>query len=116
MALMPLESLAPGMRLQTPLLNPNGVLLLKGGEVLTEKHLTIFKAWGVQEADVVLADGSAPVAPAGATIPPEVMASIQARLDVRFRRSGRAGNPVMAEIYQAVARRIAERQIAQGSA
>jgi len=63
------EQLTPGLTLGKPVYNLNGVLLLRGGEVLTAKHLQIFKTWGVREVDVVGEEGSEAVAP-DAPVPP----------------------------------------------
>ena len=60
MARMQLEALTAGMKLCKPVRNLNGVLLLREGEILTAKHLEIFKTWGVREAEVVREDGTDP--------------------------------------------------------
>ncbi len=48
-----LDELKVGMKLAAPVTDPSGRLLLPAGNEITEKHLRIFKAWGVTEADVV---------------------------------------------------------------
>ncbi len=100
MARVTLEKLVPEMRLQEPVLTPNGVLLLRAGESLTEKHLQIFRTWGILDADVVRADGAEPDVVVTATLPRGDLEAIQAEVGRRFRRADPATDPVMAEILR----------------
>ncbi len=95
-----LENLAPGMRLAKPVLNPHGVLLLKADETLTEKHLAIFKAWGIREVDVVREDDGEPEVIDQVILPPEILEAVRAETTQRFRRAQPASDPVMAEILR----------------
>lgn len=52
MAVVNLNDLKPGMRLVKPVFNLHGNLLLKEGMELTKRHLLLFKAWGIIEAEV----------------------------------------------------------------
>ena len=108
MARVALEKLTPGMRLDKPVSNMHGVLLLKTGEVLTAKHLEIFKTWGIREVDVVREDGAGPETARELDVPAEVMQTAQARAAHRFRRVDLAGDPVMAEILRVVTGRLAQ--------
>ncbi len=92
MARVVLESLTAGMRLNKPVFNLNGVLLLRAGEVLTVKHLEIFKVWGVREADVVREDGGEPELTPEATASPEILAAAQREIARRFRGCGACGS------------------------
>lgn len=112
MARMLLENLAHGMRLNKPVLNPHGVLLLKAGEVLTEKYLATLMAWGVREADVVREDDGEPEVTAEAALPHQVLEAAETETAHRFRRAGTEGDPVMAEILRVVTLRLASRQAA----
>jgi len=40
------------MRLKRPVLNQQGGLLLKEGEVITSQHLMLFKTWGIGQFEV----------------------------------------------------------------
>ncbi|HSB67708.1 MAG TPA: hypothetical protein VLT62_00040 [Candidatus Methylomirabilis sp.] len=108
MARVVLEKLAPGMRLDKPVCNIHGVLLLKTGEVLTAKHLEIFKTWGIREVDVVREEGAEPESAQAVAVPPEVLQTAQARVAHRFRRVDPAADPVMAEILRVVTERLAQ--------
>lgn len=116
MARMALEKLTPGMRLDKPVINLHGVLLLKEGGTLTAKHLEIFKAWGVREVDVVRADGGQPEEIAATPMPPEVLQAVRDLVAQRFRRANLADSPVMAEIHRVVMQRLAQGLVVQGRA
>jgi len=47
-----LQEIEPGMRLSKPVLNQQGSLLLKEGEMITPQHLMLFKTWGVGQFEV----------------------------------------------------------------
>jgi hypothetical protein len=113
MARMLLDRLGPGMRLEKPVFNLHGVLLLKTGEILTAKHLEMFKAWGIREADVMNADGVQPELAPEAELSPDAHAAVQAAVALRFRRSEPKGDPVVAEILRVVTRQLTRRMAAQ---
>lgn len=47
-----LQEIESGMRLSKPVLNQQGSLLLKEGEMITPQHLMLFKTWGVGQFEV----------------------------------------------------------------
>ena len=47
-----IEFLVPGMKLKSDVKDINGRLLLPSGKDISEKHLTVFRAWGITEVDV----------------------------------------------------------------
>lgn len=53
MAVLPLTQLAPGMVLAKDVLDMSGRLLLGRAVSITDKHLKIFKTWGVTEVAVL---------------------------------------------------------------
>jgi len=112
MARVALEKLVPGMQLKEPVLNPHGVLLLRAGEILTEKHLQIFRTWQIHEVDVLGANGGEPDATAETVLPRRDLETIQAEVGRRFRRADPATNPVMAEILRVVTLRLVRRRAA----
>jgi len=109
MARMLLETLTAGMKLSKPVFNMNGVLLLRAGEVLTAKHLDIFKTWGIREADVLREDGTEPEAPVEATASPEVRAAAERQMAHRFRRANVTADAAMADIMRVATRRLTVR-------
>lgn len=52
MAIINIDNLAPGMVLRHDVCDRSGRLLLPAGNELTEKHLRIFRTWGICEADI----------------------------------------------------------------
>lgn len=116
MARMALDSLAPGMKLSKPVLNLNGVLLLQSGEVLTPKHMALFKTWGIREVEVVRQDGAEPEAEEGFIVPAEVVAAIEDEINRRFRRVDLKRDPMMADIHRIVGRHMIRQRLTQSTA
>lgn len=52
MAVLPLDILQVGMTLKAAVCDRSGRMLLPAGIELEEKHLKIFRTWGVSEADI----------------------------------------------------------------
>ncbi len=52
MGLINIEDVQAGMVLSDDVKDDNGRVLLGGGTEITEKHLKIFKMWGITEADI----------------------------------------------------------------
>lgn len=52
MAIVPVENLAAGMLLKSDVCDRSGRMLLPAGGELTDRHLKIFRTWGVLEADI----------------------------------------------------------------
>jgi hypothetical protein len=53
LASVPIDNLVPGMVLSRDVCDRSGRLLLPAGAELTEKHFSIFRMWGVFEAEIV---------------------------------------------------------------
>lgn len=122
MARIPLERLEPGMRLTKAVSNPQGVLLLREGELLTERHLQVFRSWRVAEVEATLADGSEPAgaeADAGeggageGGVACEIPPGVEEEVAHRFRHAEIGSDPVMAEIRRQAAIRLATRTLAR---
>jgi hypothetical protein len=115
MARVALEHLEPGMRLAKAVSNPQGVLLLREGETLTERHLKVFRAWQILEAEVTLADGSEPAEAASTPAEPEagcqIPPGVEEAIAHRFRHAEVASDPVMAEIRRQAAIRVTLRTL-----
>ena len=116
MARMSLDSLAPGMKLSKPVLNPNGILLLQSSEVLTPKHMALFKTWGIREVDVVRQDGAEPEAEEGFIVPATILAAIEEEMKRRFRRVDLKKDPMMADIHRIVGRHMIRQRMTQATA
>jgi hypothetical protein len=53
MAIIPIDRLEAGMTLKSDVCDRSGRLLLPLGAELADKHLKIFRTWGVNEADIL---------------------------------------------------------------
>lgn len=70
MPVVRVEQLQAGFTLRKAVRDLSGRLLLGEGERILEKHLHIFKAWGVTEVEVSPAEGAHPLdAPEGPSPP-----------------------------------------------
>ncbi len=114
MTRLSLEQLTPGLTLGKPVYNLNGVLLLRAGEVLTAKHLQIFKTWGVREVEVAAEEGSEAAIPPDTPVPPEIAAAVDKEIARRFRRTD-AADPVIGELRRLAARRLTVRIMAEAA-
>jgi len=104
-----LEALRPGLRLNKPVHNLHGLLLLKGGELLSAKHLEMLKTWGIREADVVQENGEELQLAPEQQIPREVLAAAEQEAARRFRRVDTLADPILREIRRIVIHRLARR-------
>jgi len=120
MARVLLEDLKPGMSLGKPVYTLQGVLLIRGGEVLTERHLQMFRSWGIEEADVATGGAEQTETPEGGgeqAVPAELLASAQAEIAHRFRHADADADPAMTEIRRQAALRLAQhKRLQQGPA
>lgn len=53
MATVRINSLREGMTLAQDVKDMNGRLLLRGGVSLLERHITLFKSWGITEVELL---------------------------------------------------------------
>jgi hypothetical protein len=98
MGVLNVDDLKAGMVLDQPVANKHGTLLLDKGMVLTEKHITIFKTWGITEADIQGVDREQLEAQEMDALPENVLDSIENDLAADFTDFGQ--NEVMKEIYR----------------
>lgn len=86
MAILSVDTIEPGMTLQADVRDRSGRLLLPAGSELAEKHLKIFRTWGVTEADIVLTgDATEPETVALLTdIDPQILAEAEQEIDRLF--------------------------------
>jgi hypothetical protein len=100
-----LDDVKPGMTLAQPVYTHQERLLLEAGRRISERHLRIFKSWGVATVAVkgsVAGDGSTSMgADASAPGPPDDT--------FRARFAGALDEPVMVAIMEAAARQLAGR-------
>lgn len=84
MATVPIDHLSAGMVLKSNVCDRSGRLLLPEGVELTEKHLHIFRTWGVLEAEVVGESGNETDDQSDNEISPEALAAAEALVKPLF--------------------------------
>ncbi len=99
MGIINLEDLKPDMLLGSDVIARNGRTLLKAGNRIAEKHLEIFKAWGVTEADVHGITKDEAAAAAVGEIDPKILQRAQGRSEARFCDAG-TEHPLLAELLR----------------
>ncbi|MFN8009170.1 MAG: hypothetical protein U0V70_19515 [Terriglobia bacterium] len=82
-----LESATPGMILANDLKERGGRVLLGKGAEITQRHLMIFKAWGVTEVDVEGADEKEGQEIPTESVDPALLEEIKAQADDLFRHT-----------------------------
>ena len=84
MGLINTNDLKIGMILEQAALNKNGTVILREGSALTEKHINLFKAWGVNEVYIEGVDSEQVVRDEMEALPDEVVKAIERELDELF--------------------------------
>ncbi|HXE95149.1 MAG TPA: hypothetical protein VN642_01985 [Dongiaceae bacterium] len=101
-----IENIEPGMVLASDVHDRSGRMLLGGGAELTQKHLVIFRTWGVLEADIAGqgSDDAADQVPAD--VDPLELAAAELELVPLFRHTNRAHPAIVELIRLAALRRV----------
>ena len=68
-----LDDIKPGMKLERDVQERSGRVLLRAGTEITERHLNIFRTWGVAEADIESMSREEAAAQATRDLDPEVL-------------------------------------------
>ena len=97
-----IEELKPGMILENPVKNNQGVLLLEAGAKLSKKNIRIFKSWGVTSV-AVKGEGTRANGSAGQP-QPRIKESDEMLLKEKF--ADVLDDPVMVEIFNAASRQL----------
>lgn len=97
-----IEDLKPGMILERPVKNSQGVLLLEAGARITKKNIRILKSWGVTGVTI-----KGKVAPANDSAGPSA-SRIRASDDIQLKEKFAEvmDDPVMVEIYKAASKQL----------
>ena len=100
-----MEQLVEGMTLARPVVSPQGQLLAPAKMQLTERHIRLFRMWGVADADIEGEEGTAP--PSAEPMTEAERRVIEQAVAQRF--EGALGHPVMLEIARVAVRLTMER-------
>ena len=109
MGILNINDLKAGMVLAQSAKNRHDAVILGEGKVLTEKHIDLFKTWGVTGVDIKDIDSDQLVKEEMEALSNDIVESIERELDELFPPF--EANPVMEEIYKIV-KKISLRQAA----
>ena len=97
-----IEELKPGMILERPVKNHQGILLLEAGVKITKKNIRIFKSWGVDEITVKGEVTRADDTPGK----PELRINESDEMQLKKKFADVLDDPVMVEIFNAASRQL----------
>ncbi len=98
MGVLSINDLKDGMALASEVKNKHGNILLKKGDMLSEKHILLLKSWGITEADIEGVDRGQVEKREMEELSPELIASVEGELKDLFSDFG--DNPLMEELYR----------------
>ncbi|MBI5656996.1 MAG: hypothetical protein HZC44_09385 [Geobacter sp.] len=104
MGIIQIDNLEVGMVLATDVHDQTGRLLLGEGAELTQKHLVVFRTWGVVEVDIAGIDEVDAASHLPDEITPEQLAAAEAELLPLFCNAN-LDYPVMRELFHLAALR-----------
>jgi hypothetical protein len=84
MGTISLQNLKPGMVLAADIVENHGQVLLTAGSTINEKHINIFKTWGIPEADIENIDDEEITISEALELDPELLKTAQERADEQF--------------------------------
>ena len=99
-----IENIETGMILASDVHDRSGRMLLGAGVELTQKHLVIFRTWGVVEADIEGQGADEVVEPIPADVDPQELAAAEQALTPIFRFTNRS-HPAIVELVRLAALR-----------
>jgi len=105
-----LEDLVPGMVLAEDAMHMNGRVLLSAGSCLTERHIKIFKTWGLMEAYIRGGGDKQPGNKALGNIDPEIVQQATAAVMPYFDHMDR-DSEIIAELFKICVRIRAESMV-----
>ncbi len=107
-----IEDIEPGMILGAEVKDRTGRVLLSKGTTITEKHISIFKMWGVIDAMIENADKEKIEAKAVAALEPSDLARAQEEVDAIFQFVDTQDHPFIVELKRLGGIRIAQKKTA----
>jgi hypothetical protein len=105
-----IQDIEPGMVLGAEVKDRTGRVLLSKGTTVTEKHLSIFKMWGVVNATIENADKEKIEAKAVADLDPSMLQQAQEEINLLFRFIEQQENPFILELKRIGAIRNAQKK------
>lgn len=98
MGIIHIKDIQPGMILKKELKDRSGIVLLGAGQEVTEKHLKIFKMWGIMEVDILGVTGEEVTSKTLSQIDPFLIQEAEAQFRELFRHTD-LKHPFMKELF-----------------
>ncbi len=98
MAIINVAQIEPGMILASEVRDMNGRLLCGAGVEINEKHISIFRAWGVTEADIKGIEEEDVITMSKGEFSPDLIREAEAELNEIFRYTD-FSYPVIKELF-----------------
>jgi hypothetical protein len=108
MGVINVENLEPGMLLASDVKDRGGRVLLTAGQEITEKHLRIFRMWGVTDADVQGVEMEEVASKAASSVDPQALLKAEEHMKWLFQQAN-TDNPFMKELLRLVTLRAARK-------
>ncbi len=99
MGMISIDNLKPGMVLAADVTDRGGRTLLASGQEIAEKHMRIFKMWGVLEVNVQGEEQEQLIAAAAPAIDPERLRQVEEHMQELFALAN-TGNSFMKELLR----------------
>ncbi len=101
MGLLALDAIQPGMILANDVKDRNGRVLLSKGAEITDKHLRIFKMWGIHTVDVQGDGREEPPSMPPSEVDPEILQRSEKRVAELFCHND-LSHPFIKELFRLV--------------
>lgn len=110
MAIRRIDDLHPGMVIARDVCDRSGRLLLSAGSPLHDRHLTIFRTWGIHEVEVMDPEGAGTHPPDPVSLDPELRAKVEESVVRRFRHTDR-NHPAVRVLFEYCVQRLVQKQL-----
>jgi hypothetical protein len=113
MGLIHIDDIQPGMKLGGDVKDQIGRVLLTAGHEVTERHVRIFRMWGVTEADIEGIDREEISAVSTAHVDPATTEDVEVQAKSMFRHAD-LDHPAVKELYRLFTQRMVQPQTGGG--
>jgi hypothetical protein len=105
-----IDELNPGMVVAGDVCDRSGRLLLSAGSPLHERHLAVFRSWGVCTVEVASPGEPREDPPEPVTLDPELRAEVEQSVARRFHHTDRK-HPAIGTLFELCVQRLARKQM-----
>lgn len=99
MGIIDIEEIRPGMILEKDLRDRSGLIILSAGQEITEKHLKIFRMWGIVEAEIQGVTREETFSHITSQLDPLLIQEVETRLREEFRHTN-LNHPFIREVFR----------------